>query len=444
MQKKLTATNINYKILTGLKDFNLPQDTDVVIEFLPTGHRYIGHTHKTQLGRIDRLANLFNSYSFSEGDICEFQKKTSDYITMDVSISNSNPTNTYSGSHLSKKQVRPTETICKSILEQAAIEKSQSLAMPDNVPRMRRFDCNIFMPNVSGYSVWACSNNNFVVMYVSRIDKFIVFHKKTANFKKIDIKRLQFSDNRKLYDDITMNGMTITENNELYFSADNVIYNWKMETNVATKVYAVSKKKDVTCIVQNDNTIFYTAITPSGKTLEIGNINGYKAELKNDYGFMCGSQIVTWTDDDVVINNGLLFTLRGGRYFYIYDLESQSMRDAKECVNNYISPSASDVRFRTFINRFKHSNDVSFGDYEPYSNSNYFCDDKGTAVYVTGRGYDFICATDSTRISLSKTYGAGVPEDFLMIDAVTALVRINDDLYGIYDFERGKAYGLNI
>lgn len=472
MQKTLTKTNIQYKIFTGLKDFNLPTDVDVTIEIEDTGKKYIGHTHKTQQGRIDRLSKLFNDMKFNEGDTCTFTLERPGYIKLSMAMNKAlkellndlekeekatfdfgtgNEINTEDDDEIDLTDFLKEFEVKSQPVSNALgniPEIKPEITILKNVPKMKRFNCNLFMPNDSNNDVWACGNKDLIVIFVTAREQFIIFDKKKETFKRIPIRQLHFDKKVDLGNTIWLNGITITPSetrrNDVYFSTDNVIYKWDITSGTVTKKFAVNKKRIMSGIVWNDNTVYYAAAAPSGKTMVVGTIDGGETKFNKYYGVICGSGILSWLSDIERETRGILFKTAGK--FFVYDVPSFRMIDAKECVDNYMHPDQEAMRFRNFIYGFKDKYDTAyFGNEKPYYCSNYFCDDMGNCVYVSDRNYDFMIRTNKGNISLSKTYGACVPEDFLMIDSVTALVRIDESiLYGMYDFEKGKAYKIKL
>jgi len=64
MKRKLGVAEIRYGIFTlGSKSIigqTLPQDTDICVIY--NGNSYPAHTHKTSIGRIDRLSSLTRNF----------------------------------------------------------------------------------------------------------------------------------------------------------------------------------------------------------------------------------------------------------------------------------------------------------------------------------------------------------------------------------------------
>ena len=65
--KKLTTTDVKYKILTSLKELDLPLDTPVTVTF--EGRSFAAKTHSSAKGRIDRLGAMYKDSGLSEDDV---------------------------------------------------------------------------------------------------------------------------------------------------------------------------------------------------------------------------------------------------------------------------------------------------------------------------------------------------------------------------------------
>ena len=66
VEKRLTHTDVQYKILTMGKVFDLPQGNPVTVVL--NGYSYEGKMHNTTKGRIDGLADLYRDFPLQEGD----------------------------------------------------------------------------------------------------------------------------------------------------------------------------------------------------------------------------------------------------------------------------------------------------------------------------------------------------------------------------------------
>lgn len=443
---KLNQTNIKYKILTGLKELNLTPGENVNIFCNINGQSYTGHVHKTVKGRIDALSEMFSNCSFSEEEklSVEWGNNKNELI---INLAGETVSNDY-------EYVQDDET---DIVEMLEVE-------PDPIYFAKKTDlCNPVNWGIPGGtfkmpsskqprygSPIACLDDELIVIFPEDFP-IIVYNRKNNIYNSIDLADLKFVDNKEKKANIYVGCMELAtedDNKYVYFSSENVIFKWNINNNEVSVVAKLRKPYEITSLGLLNGKVCYSADTGSENSkYKYGIVGRREFESKNDLGLIWGTGIsITQqkngytTSETLLLSSGcgygrrVSFTVLDMDYFekYIVDSAETEVKiddNLKRIIASYETHNREDFRM----------DNGSY--YYPYYSSNYMYNSAGGCIYVSDGSYDFMYKPRGKHPQcIEKTHGCSVPEGFLMIDYYTALVKIKEYHFSVFDFKNGKRY----
>jgi hypothetical protein len=142
--KKLTATDVKYKILTSLRELDLELDQTINISF--EGIEFEAKTHSSTKGRVDRLSQMFKDSGLSEGDLLnvEYDRNTntliisrSNDISKEIGKKSSNKNSSFAwleelSDRTNQNLTLHTNDISKGI-EKEGFNKNSSFSLPEEL-----------------------------------------------------------------------------------------------------------------------------------------------------------------------------------------------------------------------------------------------------------------------------------------------------------------------
>lgn len=446
MIKEIKKSDLKYKILQSLGELGFTETKEAVLIFEDDCYDV---KIDAKNNRISGMGPIYRYYNITEGMQVELEYNDNlSEIYMKLLMDNDmeEPTDgDYSeknasgdGMDFDFDEIESDDEFPKLTKQEALIGIPFGIRMPWNFTEGK-----LRMPAESTF-VHACANEDLIIFQPERFP-IVIIDKRDYSVRRVSYNDLKFVGKKKPERDYIDAGMTISSKkyggNEVYFAIDNAIYKWNLNDNSVVYEMSVKKPYFISSLAMNRSDLWYTVGKPNSDKQVVGSLKSEIYKFNDYYGKIWGTEFVI-ENERYGEMDAILLCAGSGSQFYFFNVETGEIIRADEYCEKSVPNRLNGLN--GIISGYKNKKDDSaFGYNEPYYRSNYFYTEDGYCLYVSRYNYDFIMKPDHKEpFSICATQGACVPENFLMIDATTALVKTKEYQFSIFDFKTGMRYDI--